>query len=807
MHASVPAFGFAPRHRAALPATFTARTVLAALALISLPAGAQNVGGTPLFGSDTLTAGFTPDPHVIAVTAGGAERADDNGAGCTGYIAASQPDYRVNYASGNYPLGVFVRSAADTTLIVNAPDGSWHCNDDFSQLDASSPGIVFATPLSGQYDIWVGTYGSDSAGTDARLVLTELNAADWQTMALPEVDIDYSAALADVAAQLSELLLEGEDTSSVTGTLASGDASLPGYGYADTYTFEADADQLAVVDLHSDAFDTYLLLRSPSGEEFTNDDYEGNTSRSLLSMALPESGLWEIVASSFMGDETGAYTLNLHLDTDSTVLANAGPRSESGSLSASDATLGSGEYRDIYEVEGRPGQQLRAELLSEDFDTFLILQAPSGETVENDDADSTSRSLIETELAELGTYRVVVTSYDVGSTGAYSLSIAQEEGTPQSSSATRDVISLAPGESTSGELSSDDVISDSGMYEDAYAFTGTAGDTLRISLRSSEFDTYLRLVTPAGEAIENDDFEGNVSESAVEISLPESGRYRIVVSSYAAAAQGRYTLSALPLQEAPLLVEEDRGGQIYGIFAGISDYPGTDADLSYTDQDAVRARDALINGVGMAPDNGITLLNEQATIGNLRDAIARIAARIGPQDTFVLFYSGHGSRVARSSGPNSADPDGMDETIELYDGSMLDDELSTLFDTVNAGTTLLVLDSCFSGGFAKDIVSRPGRMGLFSSEEDVTSQVAAKFRAGGYLSVFFEEALEGFADFDGNGELTALELSEYLHDRFRHDVKSKGLDDYVLTGGPQAGYQHLVVDRGGVGPYNVLFNH
>ena len=63
------------------------------------------------------------------------------------------------------------------------------------------------------------------------------------------------------------------------------------------------------------------------------------------------------------------------------------------------------------------------------------------------------------------------------------------------------------------------------------------------------------------------------------------------------------------------------------------------------------------------------------------------------------------------------------------------------------------------------------------------------------------------ADFDENGELTALELSEYLHDRFRHDVKSKGLDDYVLTGGPQSGYQHLVVDRGGVGPYNVLFNH
>ena len=789
------------------PLCNTASALLITMTLTSLPAAAQNVGGTPLYGNDTLTSGFSPDPHVIAVNAGGPDSADDNGASCTGYIAAEQPDYRVNYASGTYKLGVFVRSSTDTTLIINAPDGSWHCNDDFSQLDASSPGIVFDSPASGQYDIWVGTYGSDAAGTEAQLVLTELEASQWQTMALPDVELDYTAALAGLAAELTDLLLEGEDTTALDGRLEATDATLPGYGYADTYTFEGEAGQLAIVDLQSVDFDTYLLLRSPGGEEFTNDDYEGNTSRSLLNMALTESGTWEIITSSFMGDETGTYTLNLNVDAGGSALADAGPRSETGSLSAGDETLGSGEYRDIYEIEGRPGQQLRAELRSDDFDTFLILQAPSGETVENDDADSTSRSLIETELSELGTYRVVVTSYDVGSTGDYALDIAQDVSAPSSTEATRDVVSLSIGENTSGSLSSSDVISESGMFEDAYSFTGNAGDTLRISLRSSEFDTYLRLITPAGEAIENDDFEGNVSESAVEISLPESGRYRVVVSSYAAGIEGAYTLSATTLEDAPLYVQEGGGGQIYGIFAGISDYPGTDSDLSYTDQDAVRARDALINGVGMAPDNGITLLNDQATIGNLRDAIARIASRIRPEDTFVLFYSGHGSRIERSSGPSSSDPDGIDETIELYDGSVLDDELSVLFDSVNAGTSLLVLDSCFSGGFAKDIVSRPGRMGLFSSEEDVTSQVAAKFRAGGYLSVFFEEALEGFADFDENGELTALELSEYLHDRFRHDVKSKGLDDYVLTGGPQSGYQHLVVDRGGVGPYNVLFNH
>jgi hypothetical protein len=209
----------------------------------------------------------------------------------------------------------------------------------------------------------------------------------------------------------------------------------------------------------------------------------------------------------------------------------------------------------------------------------------------------------------------------------------------------------------------------------------------------------------------------------------------------------------------------------------------------------------------MDPSNAYTLLNTDATNANFRSALNSINSSIGADDTLVIFYSGHGNRVPRAAGPDSSDPDGLDETIELYDGAMRDDDLAALLDGSNAGKILLVMDSCFSGGFSKDIISQPGRMGLFSSEEDVTSQVAFKFQAGGYLSVFFDEAIrEGYADRDENGELTALELSQYLHGRYRADVKSAASTEYVRTWGPQAAYQHLVVDRGGVSPYSVLFN-
>jgi hypothetical protein len=99
-------------------------------------------------------------------------------------------------------------------------------------------------------------------------------------------------------------------------------------------------------------------------------------------------------------------------------------------------------------------------------------------------------------------------------------------------------------------------------------------------------------------------------------------------------------------------------------------------------------------------------------------------------------------------------------------------------------------------------------MGMFSSEEDVTSQVAVKFRAGGYLSIFLDEAIgDGLADVNRDGAVTAIELSEYVHYRYRNDVKSADPDNFVRTGGRQSGYQHLVVDRGSVGPYDVLFTY
>jgi hypothetical protein len=128
----------------------------------------------PLYGTINLVDGFLPDPHTVRITAGGDTRVPAGlGDDCVGLVNAERPDVDVNFTAGSMPLYIVVRSRADTTLVVNAPDGRWYCNDDLDGLD---PIVVFRRPLSGNYNIWVGTF-QDGILPEAEVTFTQLRPA------------------------------------------------------------------------------------------------------------------------------------------------------------------------------------------------------------------------------------------------------------------------------------------------------------------------------------------------------------------------------------------------------------------------------------------------------------------------------------------------------------------------------------------------------------------------------------------------------------------------------------------------------
>jgi hypothetical protein len=133
--------------------------------------GGLNFNAAPNYGTLSLTGGFTPDPRVVSLRAGGNIDAQGLSSSCRGFIT-SAPDVRLNFSAGSLPLVLSVAANADTTLVVNGPDGSWYCDDD-SGVNGLNPSLRFSNPQSGRYEIWVGTYRSGYS-QPAQLNISEL---------------------------------------------------------------------------------------------------------------------------------------------------------------------------------------------------------------------------------------------------------------------------------------------------------------------------------------------------------------------------------------------------------------------------------------------------------------------------------------------------------------------------------------------------------------------------------------------------------------------------------------------------------
>ena len=211
----------------------------------------------------------------------------------------------------------------------------------------------------------------------------------------------------------------------------------------------------------------------------------------------------------------------------------------SGKLEAGDERLSSGEFIDNFTIEGRAGDLLEVEATSDDFDAYLLVRGPGDAAFDNDDADSTTRNprIIE-RLPAAGRYTVSVTSFQAGETGRYRLVASTSERPIDSTRVS----------GAEGELGSGDEQLESGEFVDNFTFTGEAGDLVELRLSSSAFDPYLMLRGPNDATFDNDDAAPGETNALITATLPASGDYRIMATSYAAAERGAYRLDVTGAQ-------------------------------------------------------------------------------------------------------------------------------------------------------------------------------------------------------------------------------------------------------------------
>ena len=148
----------------------------------------------------------------------------------------------------------------------------------------------------------------------------------------------------------------------------------------------------------------------------------------------------------------------------------------------------------------------------------------------------------------------------------------------------------------------------------------------------------------------------------------------------------------------------------WGVFVGISDYQ-TQSDLNFSADDATSIYNLLLHDSRWDASRMTLLRNSQASRAGIDNAITAMASLSDDDDINLFFFSGHGGQANDDFIPFD-ELDAKDEYLGCWDsnnfdynGDFLDDDMGEILGQIR-GTTVVMLDTCFSGGHIKATSSK-----------------------------------------------------------------------------------------------------
>lgn len=183
----------------------------------------------------------------------------------------------------------------DALLMMGAlddPDNTAE-NDDIAE-GVTDARITFRARSNGMYGILANTFTGGESGSYTLEIQTAGGGdmADLMGGGGGSSSISYGAA--------------------VSGSLADSDRTLDDGSKYDEYTFQGSAGDRIVITLESSDFDAYLILEDANGESIaSNDDFEDSSLNSRITIVLPSTGRFTILANSLGEGQLGAYRLTL----------------------------------------------------------------------------------------------------------------------------------------------------------------------------------------------------------------------------------------------------------------------------------------------------------------------------------------------------------------------------------------------------------------------------------------------------------------------------------------------------------------
>jgi len=360
----------------------------------------------------------------------------------------------------------------------------------------------------------------------------------------------------------------------VTGTLSAQSTEWADGTFVQAWALQLEQGQKVTIDLLSDDFDAFLMMGGPGVSEILADDDGAGACDARIQFSATTSGSYHVVANAVGPGAQGNYRIR--------VTAEPGPMTQGectsgeqiawlralptdgrslsvgtevpGTLSRVDSLSWDGTYMQAWVLTVPQAGSVYVDLLSEDFDAFLVVLRPDRrEPLFDDDAAGACNARVLLENVPEGNYTVIANSV-TESTGRFRLR-ASSEPLPQLdgdcltgltdwlAALVTDGREMELDQEYSGTLSPSDSLGSDRTYAQAWSLVVTGLPSLTIDLLSDDFDAFLFVLGPDGEVFRDDDGAG-ACNARVEIDSPLPGTYRVVANTRLPDEMGAFRLRA-----------------------------------------------------------------------------------------------------------------------------------------------------------------------------------------------------------------------------------------------------------------------
>jgi tetratricopeptide (TPR) repeat protein len=259
-----------------------------------------------------------------------------------------------------------------------------------------------------------------------------------------------------------------------------------------------------------------------------------------------------------------------------------------------------------------------------------------------------------------------------------------------------------------------------------------------------------------------------------------SSRLLLLFAALACAQERDLKLDKPPVNPQPPAVTVPRS---YALVVGITQYKNLPpaGQLQFPERDADAMYTVLISAEGgqFPAQNVHRLIGSQATLANLRRELEQWLPSVAKDDDRVLIYfAGHGFVSAGKAYLAPYDVSLTDITHSAYP---MEDLGSAIGSKIHAKWKVLLTDSCHSGAITPEADRAQVNKSLLDLNQSLFSLTASRDReqsfespqwGGGHgiFTYYVIKGMEGEADTDGDGRVTADELAEYVHTNVRKDT-------------------------------------